>query len=109
MTKKLEAETVDMMFKVVAADEARDWIAKRTEGRFGGLKQAVVTQLRTLRKSEALQIPVPSDDKKECTAITTACNAAIKRAGLDWKLRYSQLKKCVIAIHSSRFDNGKDK
>jgi hypothetical protein len=105
MNKK---DAQDLTFKVVNAKEARDWVAQRTEGRFGSLKASLITQIRTLRKGEALEIPVPADDKKERLAMASACASAIKKAGLVWKIRYSEFKKCLIVIHASRL-NGKDK
>lgn len=90
-----------LQFSVVGADEARTWVAGRgVASRFSELREGIVTQLAGLRKSEALSFPCPDpEDKKERLKIQTACNNAIKGAGLPWKVRWSFTKKLFIAIH----------
>ncbi len=102
--KLVEGPRTDLVFEIQKADTAARWIS-HYDGRFSELKQGLITQIATLRKSEALCIPAP-DDAKEQKAMQTAAAAALKKAGFQWTVRYSKLKKCLVILHASRF-NGK--
>jgi hypothetical protein len=113
LTDGPKKEVSDLTFSVVKADEAKDWITTVNNGRFTAMKESLITQLRGLRKSEALSFPAPTD-KKEIQAILSACHNALRHSGIDWWVRYSVSKKVFIAMHNSRIPrrryntNGKD-
>lgn len=101
---KLDGEFADLHFDVVSADEAKTWVPFRyMSGRFGAFKEGLIQQLKNLKRTEAISFPAPANaDKKEITAINTACQSAVKRSGLDYAVRFSKMKHVFVIMRKNR-------
>lgn len=93
------AQVKSSMFQIAKAEEARDWVSQHRSGRFMEIKEQLVVQIRTLRKTEALHFPVDITNKKELTALLNACKNALKNAELTWAVRYSASKQSIVILH----------
>jgi hypothetical protein len=87
------------VFEVAKAEDAKVWVTAHRSGRFMEMKEQLLTQVRTLRKTEALHFPVDANNKKEVNAIVSACANALRKADLPWAVRFSALKKSVVILH----------
>ena len=95
------------MFQVVKAEDAKEWVY-RMFGRFGKLKESLLTQLQSLRKSEALSFPAGTDDEREIKRMQVTISGSLSHKAPEWRISYSKAKKVFVVIHRSHFNtNGK--
>lgn len=96
--KEAVAVPISLEFNVVQEREAQEWVTSHRFGRFMELKENLLSQLRSLRKNQAITFQAPKEEK-EIKSVHHSCYAAIKKAGLPFQMNYSKSKNLFVVLH----------
>lgn len=92
------AGAIGLEFNIIQEKEARQWTTQARSGRFMELKEGLLSQVRNLRRSQAITFMAPKD-LKEVKSVHTCCSHALKKAGLPFQVFYSKTKGLFVVTH----------